>query len=73
MSQLLPPGDANLDGKTDFADFQILQANYNKTGQWWEQGDFNGDVKVDQQDLNLLKANLKNLTPDQRAEVEKQK
>lgn len=73
MSLLLPPGDANLNGKTDFADFQILKANYNKTTQWWEQGDFNGDGKVDQQDLILLKKKLKTLTPDQRAEVEKLK
>jgi hypothetical protein len=71
MSLLLPAGDANLDGKVDFADFQILQSNFGKNGKWWEEGDFNADGKVDGEDLKLLKANLKGLTVDEQAEVNK--
>jgi Dockerin type I domain len=71
MSLLLPPGDANLDGKVDFTDFQILQNHWGQENQWWEQGDFNADGKVDPADLKLLKPGLKDLTPEQKAEVEK--
>lgn len=71
MSLLLPAGDANLDGKVDFSDFQILKENFGKTGMGWEQGDFNGDGKVDKADVELLKKNIKLLTPDQRTEMGK--
>jgi hypothetical protein len=72
MSMLLPAGDANLDGRVDFADFQILQNHAGQAGDlWWEQGDFNADRRVDAEDLKLLRANVKDLTPEQRAVVEK--
>ena len=71
MSMLLPPGDANLDGRVDFADFQVLQNNVGQAGKWWEEGDFNGDRKVDGEDLKVLRANVKGLTPEQRGVVEK--
>jgi hypothetical protein len=49
-------GDANLDYKTDFLDFQVLldhwQANGPNIG--WAQGDFNGDYTVDFLDFQKL-------------------
>lgn len=52
-------GDANLDGKVDFADLLTLAQNYGKdvsmlTDSSWTLGDFNGDGKVDFSDLLLL-------------------
>ena len=58
ISLLVPSGDANLDGVVDFADFQALQANYNRVNAYWEQGDFNDDGVVNWQDLNLLRQDL---------------
>ena len=43
------PGDANLDGIVDQADYTAWYNNYS-TGSMWEQGDFNGDARVDQAD-----------------------
>ena len=43
LSEVLPAGDANLDGTVNYADFQILEANYGLSDTWWEQGDFNDD------------------------------
>lgn len=53
-----PAGDANLDGVADAKDCAILQANFGKTGMYWEQGDFNNDGKVDSADLGLMNANI---------------
>ena len=58
ISTILPAGDANLDGVVDYADLQILEANYGETNTYWKQGDFNDDGMVNWQDLNLLKTNL---------------
>ena len=55
ISTILPAGDANLDGVVDYADLQILEANYGDTNTYWKQGDFNDDGMVNWQDLNLLK------------------
>jgi hypothetical protein len=52
-TQLYRPGDANLDGKVDYLDFNILMANWQKPG-GWAQGDFNGDGKVDFADYTIL-------------------
>ena len=68
MSMLLPPGDANLDGQVDFADFQVLKAHFGE-GRWWEDGDANGDARVDGEDLKIVEGQLKDLTPAQAAEV----
>src|SRR5262249_43683237 len=38
ISQLLPAGDANLDGVVNYADFQILAANYGIANTYWDQG-----------------------------------
>jgi hypothetical protein len=58
VSEALPAGDANLDGTVDYADFQILEANFGLSNTWWEQGDFNDDGVVNWSDLNLLRTNL---------------
>jgi hypothetical protein len=54
LSQLLPPGDANLDGKVDAADLAIVRKNLGQAGKWWEDGDFNADGKVDAADLKVV-------------------
>ncbi len=46
-------GDANLDGKTDFGDFQTLLDYWQAPG-GWAQGDFNGSGKVDFLDFQIL-------------------
>jgi hypothetical protein len=51
------PGDANRDGKVDFADLLALAKNYNQdsnTDDPSASGDFNGDGKVDFTDLLTL-------------------
>jgi hypothetical protein len=48
-------GDANLDGKVDFNDFAILEANFNKTHTFWGQGDFNLDGVVDYNDFLIFR------------------
>ena len=58
LSGIFSAGDANLDGTVDYADFQILEANYGLSNTWWEQGDFNDDGMVNWSDLNLLRTNL---------------
>ena len=49
-------GDANLDTKTDFLDFQVLLDHWQATGPniGWQQGDFNGDYTVDFLDFQKL-------------------
>lgn len=70
-------GDCNLDGKVDYADFEILAANFGGDGvedkRWWSQGDFNNDQVVGLDDLKLLlrNADLKSWTPEQQQTVEK--
>ena len=53
------PGDANLSGKVDFADFQILQNNFGLVG-GWAAGNFNGnlDTKVGFDDFQILQNNF---------------
>jgi hypothetical protein len=51
------PGDANHDGKVDFADLVALAQHYGgapTTDDYYESGDFNGDNVVDFQDLVAL-------------------
>lgn len=47
------PGDANLDGCTDFEDFLILSTNYETNGNW-EQGDFDHSGYIDFADFLIL-------------------
>lgn len=54
-------GDANLDGKVDRADLNVLGVNWQSTtAQSWSDGDFNGDGKVNAPDLNFVGANWQN-------------
>jgi len=49
------PGDANLDGFVNFADFLMLSTNFGKeVDAVWADGDFNGDERVDFADFLLL-------------------
>lgn len=43
----LIPGDANLNGTVDGADYVVWADNFLDTRRSWTQGDFNGDQKVD--------------------------
>jgi hypothetical protein len=51
------PGDANLDGRVDLADFGALKAFFG-AGTLLEQGDFDLDRRVDLSDFGLLKENF---------------
>ena len=57
MLKPLLSGDANADGKVDFADLLTLAQNYGNTAANWEQGDFNGDAMVNFSDLLALAQN----------------
>ena len=50
-------GDANLDGVTGIADFSVLAANFNLSGDWVK-GDFNYNGQVSIADFSLLAANF---------------
>jgi hypothetical protein len=58
LSQGLLPGDINMDGLVDVADYNIWAANVGKTGAHWAQGDLNGDGLVDVADYNIWAANV---------------
>jgi len=51
------PGDANLDGKVDFADLVLVDRNYGMTNATWADGDFNYDGSVGFDDLVMLARN----------------
>jgi hypothetical protein len=52
------PGDANLDGKVDFADLLTLSQHYGlDRNSTWSEGDFNGNGAVNFNDLVLLAQN----------------
>jgi hypothetical protein len=51
-------GDANLDGRVDFSDFQRLERGFGRTGQRWAGGDFDYDGLVTRADFGLLYANF---------------
>jgi hypothetical protein len=51
---VIAPGDANLDGLVNFADYQIWADHYLKEGDWsFPEGDFNNDSVVDGGDYTL--------------------
>lgn len=59
-------GDANLDGKVDFLDFQTLENNFDQPNRdGWQFADFNGDGMVDRADLAILFQNYGTPPPDQ--------
>jgi len=52
-------GDANLDGKVNGTDFNLLAANFNQSvTAGWDKGDFNYDGKVNGSDFVLLAENF---------------
>jgi hypothetical protein len=51
------PGDADLDGQTNFNDLVALAQNYNQPNKTWFQGDFTYDTFVDFNDLVALAQN----------------
>jgi hypothetical protein len=51
-------GDANLDGKVNGTDFNIMSANFNQSGKSWDQGDFNYDGNVNGSDFVELSSNF---------------
>jgi hypothetical protein len=55
-------GDANLDGVVNFTDFQLLAANFNRTGTTWDEADFNYSGKTNFTDFQLLAANFNDST-----------
>jgi hypothetical protein len=63
-------GDANLDGKVNFTDFQLLAASFNQTGTSWDQGDFNYAGKTNFTDFQLLAANFNDSTSLDNAQFE---
>jgi len=56
-------GDANLDGKVNGTDFNLMATNFNKSGMTWDQGDFNYDGNVNGTDFNLLATNFNRVAP----------
>ena len=52
------PGDADLDGDVDFADFLILSANFGNSDTGWQEGNFNPDDETSFTDFLLLSANF---------------
>ncbi|MCA9262250.1 MAG: hypothetical protein KDA60_00315 [Planctomycetales bacterium] len=58
VAGLLLPGDANLDGFVDVADFNIWNSHKFQTGTSWTQGDFNGDRQTDTSDFNIWLTHL---------------
>ncbi len=51
------PGDANLDGATDFADFVALSTHFGKSGRW-SNGDFDCSGTVEFNDFVILAENF---------------
>jgi hypothetical protein len=52
-------GDANLDGKVNGTDFNLMAANFNQSvTNGWDKGDFNYDGKVNGSDFVLLADNF---------------
>ena len=62
-------GDANLDGKVNSVDNDILDTHWQQSGMGWEEGDFNGDGKVTSADLNILALNINRNTANEKADI----
>lgn len=57
VAKTVPPGDADENGKVDFADLVVLARHYGMNSATWADGDFNGDGKVGFDDLVILARN----------------
>lgn len=51
LAKLAKPGDVNLDGTANFADFDILRGNFGQQQLWWQQGDLDADRSIDGDDV----------------------
>ena len=56
-SSPLLPGDADADGKVDFADLVLVARHYGMSNATWADGDFNGDGSVGFDDLLIVARN----------------
>ena len=63
MLRPLTPGDANADGKVDFADLVAVAQNYGASNADWEHGDFDGDGIVSFPDLVAIAQNYGAINP----------
>jgi hypothetical protein len=52
------PGDADVSGVVNLADFNALATNFGTSGKTWVNGDFNGNGVVDLADFNHLATNF---------------
>src|SRR6185436_133379 len=52
------PGDVNLNGTVDTADFTLLASHFNQTDVGWSEGEFSGNNKVNAVDFNILATNF---------------
>lgn len=59
---VLVPGDANLDGHVNFADFLSLSSNFDR-GAFWYQGDFDGNYQINMVDFHILREHFGRKTP----------
>jgi hypothetical protein len=57
-AKALIPGDINMDGLVDVADYNIWAANVGAQCATWAMGDLNGDGLVDVADYNIWAANV---------------
>ncbi|HUS91528.1 MAG TPA: M28 family metallopeptidase [Phycisphaerae bacterium] len=65
---LLTPGDIDVDGDVDEADFALLEAHFGmETGATWLSGDFDADGDVDHLDYLALKRDLQATPPPEPA------
>jgi Glycosyl hydrolases family 43 len=51
-----PPGDVNLDGTVDLADFDVITGHLNQLASFRSDGDLDGDGLVDYDDFHLWKS-----------------
>jgi hypothetical protein len=51
-------GDANLDGRVNAVDFNVLASNFSTGAKFWSQADFNYDGSVNTLDFNALARNF---------------
>jgi hypothetical protein len=56
-------GDANLDGRVNAIDFNILASNFGSTNPRWDAGDFNYDGVIDNLDFTLMAMNFNQVMP----------
>ena len=57
------PGDLNVDGSVNGADFSILATSFGRAGTTYHDGDINGDGRVDGADFSILARNFGKRAP----------